>query len=280
MKKLCTFLSILVAVVALNAQTITDGFESYEDFAINPVGIWTFIDVSPDSTYAIEYTVFQNAFSPMAFMVFNPTETEPPMTLIAAHGGSKVLASFAEMTPPNNDWIISPDLGFASGTLNFWARSYNNRYGLERMKVGYSTTTTDPAAFTFIQTGNYVEVPIEWTEYTYIFPEGTKYVAINCVSDKAFIFFIDDISITYTVGVNETAKENVSIHPNPVNDILHVTANGYNKVEILNFLGQVILSENVTNSNFEVNVSDFNSGVYFVRLQGENGTITKKFVKK
>ena len=280
MKKLCTFLSILVAVVALNAQTITDGFESYEDFVINPAGIWTFIDVSAGSTYGIEYTVFENAGSPMAFMVFNPTETAPPMTLIAAHGGSKVLASFAEEASVNNDWIVSPDLGFASGTLNFWARSYNNQYGLERMKIGYSTTTADPSAFTFIQTGSYVEVPIEWTEYTYSFPEGTKYVAINCVSDNAFIFFIDDITITYTAGVNETAKENVLIYPNPVNDVLHVTANGYNKIEIFNFLGQVVLSENVSDNNLEINVSEFNSGVYFVRLQGEKGIVTKKFVKK
>jgi hypothetical protein len=91
----------------------------------------------------------------------------------------------------------------------------------------------------------------------------------------------DCITLTTSpTSITETTTDKVSIYPNPANNVLHVTANGYNKMEIINFLGQVVMSENVSNANFEVNVSNLNSGVYFVRLQGENGTITNKFVKK
>lgn len=280
MKKLFTFLATLFAIVALNAQTITDDFESYANFTINPTGTWSFNDVDQSATYGFENYSFDNAYSAMAYIVFNPSATTPVLSDTLAHSGSKVLACFAATTPPNNDWVISPDLGGATGTLSFYAKSYTDEYGLERMKVGYSTTTSDPSAFTFIQTGNYVGVPVDWTLYNYTFPAGTRYVAINCVSNDAFIFCVDDVTLTYTVGINEPLNENVSIYPNPANNILHVTANGYNKMEIINFLGQVVMSENVSNTNFEVNVADLNSGVYFVRLQGENGTITKKFVKK
>ncbi len=281
MKKLFTFLAALFVVFALNAQTITDDFESYADFTINPAGTWSYNDVDLSTTYGYSGYSWLNAYEPMAYIVFNPSATTPVFTdLATAHGGSKMLACFSATTPPNNDWIISPDLGGAIGTLSFYAKSFTDEYGLERIKVGYSTTTNDPSAFTFLQTGNYAEVPIDWTLYNYPFPAGTKYVAINCVTNDAFILFIDDIALNYTVGINEPLNENVSIYPNPANNVLNVTANGYNKMEIINFLGQVVINENISNTNFEVNVSNLNSGVYFVRLQGENGTITKKFVKK
>lgn len=280
MKKLFTFLAALYVVVALNAQTITDDFESYTDFTINPTGTWSFKDIDLSYTYGVPNCSYENESSPMAFIVFNPSATTPPITGLSAHSGSKMLACIAAITPPNNDWMISPDLGGATGTLSFYAKSDNYNYGFELMKVGYSTTTTDTSAFTFIQTGSYVEVPVDWTLYNYTFPAGTKYVAINCVSDDACLLYIDDVVLTYNVGINEPLNKNVSIYPNPVSNVLHITANGYNKMKIINFLGQVIISENVSTANFEVNVSNLISGVYFVRLEGENGTITKKFVKK
>ena len=33
-------------------------------------------------------------------------------------------------------------------------------------------------------------------------------------------------------------------------------------------------------NNAQINVSDLNNGVYFVRLNGANGTTTQKFIKK
>ena len=110
----------------------------------------------------------------------------------------------------------------------------------------------------------------------YVFEAGMTYHFVATLISPN-----DCITLTTSpTNIIETVGDKVNIYPNPANNVLHVTANGFNKMEIINFLGQVILSENVANSNFEVNVSDFNSGVYFVRFQGDNGTITKKFVKK
>ncbi|MBP8744061.1 MAG: T9SS type A sorting domain-containing protein [Syntrophorhabdus sp.] len=71
----------------------------------------------------------------------------------------------------------------------------------------------------------------------------------------------------------------IAIYPNPTNQVLNVYAENYQKVDILNFLGQVVYSNQVTENQFQINVSDLSSGVYFIRLSGEN-TTTKKFVKE
>ena len=56
-------------------------------------------------------------------------------------------------------------------------------------------------------------------------------------------------------------------------------ATGFSTIEMVNVLGQVVYSANAT-SNMQINVSNLDNGVYFVRLNGANGTATQKFIKK
>ena len=93
--------------------------------------------------------------------------------------------------------------------------------------------------------------------------------------------WIDNINIAAnTVGIEEETAENaVSIYPNPASTMLNVHAENFDNVQIINFLGQVVYSSNVTENDFQINVSNLSNGVYFIRLNGEN-TVTKKFVKR
>lgn len=55
-----------------------------------------------------------------------------------------------------------------------------------------------------------------------------------------------------------------------------LSANG--KIEIVNILGAVVLSENVViakgNNEFKLNTSAFNNGVYYVNIVAENKVLT------
>jgi hypothetical protein len=80
------------------------------------------------------------------------------------------------------------------GTISFYCKraSYDESY-----KVGYSTTTNDPSAFTF---GTEVtEITELYAEQTATFPAGTKYIAIASTAYDAFYLFVDDITITADV---------------------------------------------------------------------------------
>ncbi|MCL2510994.1 MAG: choice-of-anchor J domain-containing protein [Bacteroidales bacterium] len=175
--------------------------ESHTNFTINStVNGWSHIDVDGSITWGIQGCTFPGAYEPMVCIVFNPSATTPPLANADPHSGSKYFAFFDACLPidggtgPNNDWLISPLLSEPT-KLSFWAKSYTETYGLERMQVGYSKTGTAQSDFTFFTTG-YVEVPATaWTEYEYDIPEGTKYIVIRCVSSDSFFLMVDDIKI-------------------------------------------------------------------------------------
>jgi len=179
-------------------EDIFDDFESYEPFTINPTGKnkWYYIDGDGLPTYTFHSIDFPNAESPMAYIIFNPQETTPPFTSadidIKPHSGTNFLASFSSQQGTVNDWIVSPELNFEGEfRFSFWARSYSRNL-LENFKVMYSTS--HDSDFLELSDG-ILEAPAQWTRYEFTVPAGTKYVAINCISDNEFIFMVDDIFI-------------------------------------------------------------------------------------
>ncbi|MGY3792053.1 HYR domain-containing protein [Aquimarina sp. 433] len=77
----------------------------------------------------------------------------------------------------------------------------------------------------------------------------------------------------------------VSVYPNPVIDILHITNSNkatLNKIEIYDINGRLVLtsSKSKSNDDIEINVSNFESGSYFVRIQGVEGSVIKQLIKK
>ncbi|MCL2041337.1 MAG: choice-of-anchor J domain-containing protein [Bacteroidales bacterium] len=182
-----------------------DGAEDHSDFTINStVNGWSYIDGDGSTTYGHNGADWPDKYSAMAFMVFNPYTTSPPIVNgypeLTPHTGNKYFTCWAAEYGTNNDWMISPELTNPTH-LSFWAMTYDGSYGgLERMKVGYSTTGTAQGDFTFLTASPYVQVPESWTFYEYDLPAGTKYIAINCVSYDAFIFMVDDITITQGEG--------------------------------------------------------------------------------
>lgn len=197
-----------------------DGFENYTDFDIE-FPPWTNTDVDGGSTYGMTSITWPNQFQPQAYIIFNPSTTSPPVTdpEAAPHAGLKYAACFADVPSSapngNNDWLITPQLNSAQyGAVTFWARSYVSTYGLERFKVGISTTDTNPASFTIISPGSYVEAPTAWTQFTYNLSQynGNIYIAINCISYDAFIFMVDDFAVTGSGGQGITHHHTLPSH--------------------------------------------------------------------
>lgn len=76
---------------------------------------------------------------------------------------------------------------------------------------------------------------------------------------------------------------NFSLYPNPSNGIIYIelenTVNNFN-IEIMNVLGQVILTENKTSSVFQMNVNSLIKGVYYVKIMDKQGrSFVKSFLK-
>lgn len=256
-------------------------FEDLEDFSLT-FGDWTALDVDGSQTYGFDGLDFPNAGAPMAFIAFNPALTTPePVGNMTPHGGERFGASFAAVTPPNNDWLISPRVVLGENpSISFWVKSYTDQYGLEVYNVLVSTTDMNPESFELV--AGPVQAPVaEWTSVTYELDEyvgQNVYVAIQCVSNDAFVFMVDDIVISFMTATNDIpAFENLAVYPNPVTDMLNVKADSkISKVQIVNLSGQVVLETEVMSNETRINTSNLNSGLYLLNIISDKGMVTRK----
>jgi hypothetical protein len=181
-----------------------DDMENHEDFIIENIGNYTLIDLDSTQTYGAVNFDFPNEKYTGSYIVFNPSAATPAVTQSAwdPYSGDKYLACFAANPlygGSNNDWLITPQVTVVPGMrFSFRAKSVTDEYGLERFKVGVSTTDTEVSSFTFLTGTDYMEAPAAWTQYTYdlnSYVGEQIYLAINCVSDDTWVFLVDDIYI-------------------------------------------------------------------------------------
>ncbi len=181
---------------SLNSSPLTTTSFSDATWQNAPAGVYRYADAS--RTFAEADIDFPGRTQPCSFMVFNPSITTPSMadqrSASIPYEGDAELASFAGYSG-SDDWFISPRLTYHNDfTLKFMARGYSLTYG-EVIRVGYSTTDTDPMSFTWI--ADRVDVPMQvWTEFEYTVPAAARYVAINCISPDGFTLFIDNVEIS------------------------------------------------------------------------------------
>ena len=79
-----------------------------------------------------------------------------------------------------------------------------------------------------------------------------------------------------TTGINDVNAADVKLFPNPTSGNLYVEVEGLQKVEIIDAVGRVVLSQN----NGTVNMSNLANGIYTVRVSANGTTSIKKVVKK
>lgn len=108
--------------------------------------------------------------------------------------------------------------------------------------------------------------PDETTTYSVI---GTK----NGCEDTA------EVTVNVTVGVEENLMKNVEIYPNPTNGELNIECKGMHEITVFLPNGQTIENIKVNTDSYILDMNDYDSGVYYLRIIGE-GTIVKKVVKQ
>lgn len=73
---------------------------------------------------------------------------------------------------------------------------------------------------------------------------------------------------------------NVAVYPNPTTDNVNILAPGINHVTVMNAIGQVIYESNADGNMATLDMSQYQTGVYMVRVTTENGQIVKLVTKQ
>lgn len=92
-----------------------------------------------------------------------------------------------------------------------------------------------------------------------------------------------------SIGLNVEKNSNqIEIYPNPTSSLLNIELSyssayfdNYRNVIVYNTLGEIFLKQKISSQSFNLNVSEFESGIYFVTITDNNVVqFSEKFIKE
>ncbi len=171
--------------------------------------------------------------------------------------------------------------GVGSATVTFNANPTVALTALANMCVNNTAVTLTggtPASGTYSGTGvtagsfNPVTAGVGTHVITYTFTDGN-----GCFGTATQSIIVDACA-----GIDELADLNISVSPNPGNDLVTIKFNGSNDLtySMISEDGKIVINSKViTPGVSEVfSVKSFAHGMYFIHLSNENGTTIKKMI--
>lgn len=192
-----------------------------------------------------------------------------------------------------NDWLVSPTIAIPAGStavnLKWAALSRGSAAYLEDYKVYVSPTGGDQVADFTVLLQN---VPNELSTGSYrtkslnAYAGQTIRVAFRADGNDQFVMFLDNISVTATLSPlssNSFGLNAFTLTPNPANDFVNISnSKNYkiSEISITDINGRQVKNLKFNNvTDYKCNVSDLNSGVYFINIASDQGRAIKKFIK-
>ncbi len=97
----------------------------------------------------------------------------------------------------------------------------------------------------------------------------------------------DEVEVTISgqgsncnVGIEGSMKEELRIYPNPASGLLYVSGlpDGTKKLEVFDIGGRLCLSAESVDKEAEIDLSDFDSGLYLLKVSGSRELLIRKFI--
>ncbi len=150
--------------------------------------------------------------------------------------------------------------------------TWNCDYSPSKFKI-YRSNDGDE----YVEIGN---VTGDVHEYFDAVANGTYYYKVTayssaCESNYALTSGNIDYVVVMVAAVAENSI-NARIYPNPTNGNLRIEAQDLNTVEVYNLVGQKVYEENINGDECVINMKEFESGIYMVKIQALNGSTTQK----
>ncbi len=126
--------------------------------------------------------------------------------------------------------------------------------------------------FNFHSSLNGVHIPVGVTTITWS--------VVDVKGNSASCSF--DVTVYSTVGVEDLASKGIKVYPNPTSGILNLTFTGQsvNKLVITDITGKQIMVKTDIGSEETIDLSDYENGIYVIRIVSDNEIITAKIIKE
>ena len=184
------------------------------------------------------------------------------------------------------DYLMTPEIHTSVPMVfSFDYATYVGSYASSTFRVGYSSTN-NISNFTWLAPVTVAEDIEGFEHYSANIPSTAKYIAIQATEIGEFQYFftytnyifLDNITIAEGTGIENFSEDNVSIYPNPANNVVNVNAaSNINNVEIFNMMGQKVAAFDANDTNVQINTTALSNGMYMMRITTENGVSNQKF---
>ena len=168
-----------------------------------------------------------------------------------------------------------PYVWISNNYLNFWLKFTLG--GLDKNTNGMVYNRALSNQYRIYRDGEFIK-EIQYTFQThFIDTEFTKESDVEyCVTAVYGDEESEPVCVTATItGVSESGNEEITISPNPANDIVHIEGAGAAEVMVYNAIGQLVKTVQDTN---EIELKGWPKGMYLLRIIDENGAIATKKV--
>ncbi len=94
---------------------------------------------------------------------------------------------------------------------------------------------------------------------------------------QADFFYSEDCSL----GIEELIESQLTIYPNPTNDVLYLyneSASIVTSIKVYDSLGKLVLEQN--NPLTHIDITSLSGGLFFVQIETDEGIVTKKVVNE
>ena len=151
-------------------------------------------------------------------------------------------------------------------------QNYNVYRGESINEMELLATTTEGKYFDVLSYGTY------YYQVRAVYKDGEE----TCVSEPANSFRNPDQFYVKVelLNIGETNVNGMIVYPNPAKDNLTIKAEGMTRITITNTLGQVVYDNEVNTDNEVINMSQYDAGIYMVRITTENGSVVRKVSKQ
>ena len=189
---------------------------------------------------------------------------------------------------PRPSCVSNPNRDCPEGSsTNGYFKAFMNRHPVNsppEQRWGFVTNTNDGSSFRFIWAtfnapGNYSVIVDARSNFFFM---DKMVLRRTDVSDSTAFNLNNVESSCYDESLsNETVeKKETKIFPNPTSGKLQIRNMPVNtNLTITNMLGEVVRKLNIKSNNDTINISDLESGIYFISNTDKNNHFVKKVIK-
>lgn len=228
-------------------------------------------------TYTSGPNVFTYSGSNAIYSITNPTLSTP--TNVYAYTRKLNLVAGQNY---NISYYTRQVLNAAVTTTGFLQVNYvpNTDYSNTATHTQINALTSIDAAAYFNQNHNFT-VPTSG-EYRIAFRNALQRTSTSSTTATAWLM-LDNIVVSSALSVNEFEKYGLLMYPNPVLDFISINNPEniqINSISVKDINGREFLNNKYTSTNNILNLSNLSKGIYFIQLDTEKGTLSKKIIKE